>query len=146
MTYRELTRKLRRLGCALDRQAGGSHEIWINPANNKETTIPRHGNRDLAVGTVHVIRRDLDISRREFGSAQKDEPCQTVKYTAIVECCKETGLLVGYVPGFPGAHAQGESQDDLNEHLEDVITMLIGDGAGPSIASEFAGAQQIQNS
>ena len=36
MTYRELTRKLRRLGCAFDRQAGGSHEIWINTANNQE--------------------------------------------------------------------------------------------------------------
>lgn len=69
-----------------------------------------------------------------------------MKYAAIVESCKETGLYVGYVPGFPGAHAQGESLDELNEHLEEVITMLIGDGAGPSIASEFAGTQQIQNS
>ena len=69
MTYRELTRKLRRLGCTLDRQAGGSHEIWVNPASNKETTIPRHGNRDLATGTVHGIRRDLRISRKEFDSA-----------------------------------------------------------------------------
>ena len=54
-----------------------------------------------------------------------------MKYTAIVECCKETGLYVGYVPGFPGAHAQGESLDELNEHLKEVITMLIEDGAGP---------------
>ncbi len=52
MTYRELARKLRRLGCAFHREAGGSHEIWINPANNRETTIPRHGNRDLAIGTL----------------------------------------------------------------------------------------------
>ena len=69
MTYRELARKLRRLGCAFHRQAGGSHEIWINPANNRETTIPRHGNRDLAIGTLHGIRRDLGIERREFDRA-----------------------------------------------------------------------------
>ncbi len=69
MTYRELTRKLRRLGCVFDRQAGGSHEIWINPANKQETTVPRHGNRDLATGTVHGIRRDLGISRQEFDRA-----------------------------------------------------------------------------
>ncbi len=66
MTYRELTRKLKRLGCAFDRQAGGSHQIRSNPANNQETTVPRHGNRDLATGTVHEIRRDLGITRQEF--------------------------------------------------------------------------------
>ncbi len=69
MTYRELVRKLKRLGCAFDRQAGGSHEIWINLDNNRETTIPRHGNRDLATGTVHGIRRDLGIDRRDFDNA-----------------------------------------------------------------------------
>ena len=25
--------------------------MWINPANNRETTVPGHGNRDLARGT-----------------------------------------------------------------------------------------------
>ena len=69
MTYRELIRKLKRLGCTFDRQAGGSHEIWINLGNNRETTIPRHGNRDLATGTIHGIRRDLGIDRRDFDSA-----------------------------------------------------------------------------
>ncbi len=28
-------------------------------------------------------------------------------YTAVVERCPDTGLYVGYVPGFPGAHSQG---------------------------------------
>ena len=69
MTYRELTRKLRRLGCSFHRQAGGAHEIWINPANDRATTVPRHGNRDLATGTVHGIRRDLGFSRQEFDRA-----------------------------------------------------------------------------
>ena len=27
-------------------------------------------------------------------------------YTAVVERCADTGLYVGYVPGFPGAHSQ----------------------------------------
>ena len=34
-------------------------------------------------------------------------------YTAVVERDPETGLYVGYVPGFPGAHSQGESLDEL---------------------------------
>ena len=70
MTCRKLTRKLRRLGCASERQAGGSHEIWGNPANNQETTIPRHANRDLATGTIHGIRRELGITGQEFDRAQ----------------------------------------------------------------------------
>lgn len=27
-------------------------------------------------------------------------------FTAVVERCPDTGLYVGYVPGFPGAHTQ----------------------------------------
>ena len=48
MTYRELRRKFEGLGCRLERQASGSHEIWFNPANGQQTPIPRQGNRDLA--------------------------------------------------------------------------------------------------
>ena len=69
MNYRDLTRKLRKLECVFDRQAGGSHEIWINLASNGRTTIPRHGNRDIRTGMVHRIRRDLGISRRDFDRA-----------------------------------------------------------------------------
>jgi len=29
-------------------------------------------------------------------------------YPAVIEKCPETGIYVGYVPGFPGAHSQGE--------------------------------------
>jgi predicted RNase H-like HicB family nuclease len=27
-------------------------------------------------------------------------------YTAVIERCADTGMYVGYVPGFPGAHSQ----------------------------------------
>ena len=37
----------------------------------------------------------------------------TRNYTAVIERCPDTGLLVGYVPGFPGAHSQGETLDEL---------------------------------
>lgn len=66
-----------------------------------------------------------------------------MRLTAIVEHCKETGLYVGYVPGFPGAHAQGETLDEVNKHLKEVIAMLVEDGVEPSIDSEFIGIQQI---
>ncbi|MFN8991970.1 MAG: type II toxin-antitoxin system HicB family antitoxin, partial [Betaproteobacteria bacterium] len=28
-------------------------------------------------------------------------------YSAVIERDPQTGLFVGYVPGFPGAHSQG---------------------------------------
>jgi len=49
-------------------------------------------------------------------------------YTAIIERCLDTGFFVGYVPGFPGAHSQGESLDELSENLAEVIGMLFEDG------------------
>ena len=49
--------------------------------------------------------------------------------TAVVERCKDTGFYVGYVPGFVGAHSQGETLDELNRNLKEVIAMLLEDGA-----------------
>jgi predicted RNase H-like HicB family nuclease len=46
-------------------------------------------------------------------------------YLAVVERCPETRLYVGYVPGFPGAHSQGETLDELNNNLREVIEMLL---------------------
>jgi predicted RNase H-like HicB family nuclease len=46
-------------------------------------------------------------------------------FTAVVEKCADTGLYVGFVPGFPGAHSQGETLDELSENLHEVVTMLL---------------------
>jgi predicted RNase H-like HicB family nuclease len=49
-------------------------------------------------------------------------------FSAVIERCPDTGLLVGYVPGFPGAHSQAESLDELQANLQEVIAMLLEDG------------------
>jgi predicted RNase H-like HicB family nuclease len=64
-------------------------------------------------------------------------------FTAVVEKCAETGLFVGYIPGFPGAHSQGESLDELNENLHEVVEMLLEDGE-PMLEAEFVGTQLIE--
>ena len=64
-------------------------------------------------------------------------------YTAVVERDADTGLYVGYVPGFSGAHSQGETLDELHRNLQEVIAMLLEDGE-PVLAGEFAGIQTIQ--
>ena len=66
MNYRQLTRRLRKLGCEFVRQAPGSHEIWWNPRNGRFTVIPRHGGRDIPTGTLRTILRQLGIDPKEF--------------------------------------------------------------------------------
>lgn len=68
---------------------------------------------------------------------------RTRLFTAIIERCPETGLFVGYVPGFPGAHSQGETLDELNQNLAEVIAMLLEDGE-PELESQFVGTQTVQ--
>ena len=63
-------------------------------------------------------------------------------YTAVVEKCPETGLFVGFVPGFPGTHTQGESLDELRENLHEVLSMLLEDGE-PRLEAEFVGTQTV---
>lgn len=63
-------------------------------------------------------------------------------YTAVIERCPDTGLYVGFVPGFAGAHSQGESLDELHRNLQEVIAMLLEDGE-PEMEAEFIGTQRI---
>lgn len=64
------------------------------------------------------------------------------EYTAIIEKDSETGLYIGYVPGFPGAHSQAASLDELNDNLQEVIAMLLEDGE-PVLEGEFVGTQRV---
>jgi predicted RNase H-like HicB family nuclease len=63
-------------------------------------------------------------------------------YTAIVERCPDTGLYIGFIPGFQGAHTQAESLDELNKNLREVVEMLLEDGE-PKLESEFIGTQNV---
>jgi predicted RNase H-like HicB family nuclease len=64
------------------------------------------------------------------------------KFTAVVERCPDTGLYVGHIPGFPGAHSQGATLDELAANLREVVEMLLEDG-DPEFEAEFVGTQQI---
>lgn len=63
-------------------------------------------------------------------------------YTAVIEHCSETRLYVGYVPGFPGAHSQGATLDELQANLREVIAMLLEDGE-PKLETDFVGTQTV---
>ena len=62
-------------------------------------------------------------------------------FNVVVERDPDTGLYVGYVPGWPGA--QGEGLDELRRNLQEVVEMLLEDGE-PKLESEFVGIQTIQ--
>jgi len=63
-------------------------------------------------------------------------------FTAVVERDPETGLFVGYIPGWTGAHSQGATLDELRENLREVAAMLLEDG-DPRLEAEFIGTQSI---
>ena len=53
-------------------------------------------------------------------------------FTAIIERVgkashgnRDTGIYVGYIPNFPGAHSQGETLDELRKNLSEVLEMLL---------------------
>ena len=64
-------------------------------------------------------------------------------YNFVVERDPDTSLLIGYVPGWPGAHSQGADIDELQANLREVIEMLLEDGE-PALESEFVDVRTIQ--
>ena len=64
-------------------------------------------------------------------------------FNFVVERDPDTGLYVGHVPGWPGAHSQGSDLDELQQNLQEVIEMLLEDG-DPKLESEFVGVQTIR--
>ena len=63
------------------------------------------------------------------------------QFLAVIEKCPDTGLYVGHVPGFPGAHSQGSTLEELNANMQEVLAMLLEDDIQPE--SEFVGTQLI---
>ena len=64
-TYRQIIKKIKKLGFAFDRQAAGSHEIWFNLNTHCYTTIPNHPG-DMPEGTLRAILKQARISADEF--------------------------------------------------------------------------------
>ena len=54
----------------------------------------------------------------------------------------ETGLFVGYIPGWPRAHSQGATLNELRANLREVASMLLEDRE-PRLEAEFIGTEAI---
>lgn len=67
MNYRQVRRKLEKLGCVeIRRRGGGSHRLWHNPSNDSFTTVPDWGGKDLKVGTLRAAVRQLGLDWQTF--------------------------------------------------------------------------------
>ena len=64
------------------------------------------------------------------------------EYAAVVEQDPETGLYVGYIPGFPGAHSQADTLNELNTNLREVVEILSEDGE-PILEGESVDTQRM---
>lgn len=64
-------------------------------------------------------------------------------FNAVIVRDRGTGTFVGHVPGWPGAHSQGASLDELRANLSEVVAMLLEDGE-PELESEFVGLLSVQ--
>jgi mRNA interferase HicA len=58
MSRKDFLKHLRQEGCELLREGRG-HSIWVNPANEQQTSIPRH--REINDYTARAICRQLSI-------------------------------------------------------------------------------------
>ena len=62
--YRELVKKLKAGGFALERKASGSHEVWFNQLSSRSCSVPRH--TEVASGTAKNIIKQMGLSEKEF--------------------------------------------------------------------------------
>ena len=70
MKYRQVARKLRKLGCEeIPRRGGGSHRKWHNPATGGYAPVPDWGAKDLKIGTLRGVVRFLGLDWEDFKQA-----------------------------------------------------------------------------
>jgi len=66
-------------------------------------------------------------------------------FMAYVEYDPEVCVYVGVVPGIPGAHTQGETLDELQRNLKEVLELCLAElGQSADDLPKFVGLQQIE--
>lgn len=92
-----------------------------------------------------TARRKIELRFRRNTEHLSETPTESSmsSFAAVIERDQETGLFVGYIPGWAGAHSQGETLDELRVNLREVVDMLLEDGA-PTLDAEFIGTQTLE--
>lgn len=59
MKRRDFEKHLRTVGCLLHHHGGG-HDVWLNPASQRKSTVPRHN--EVKAALVVAICRQLGVT------------------------------------------------------------------------------------
>jgi predicted RNA binding protein YcfA (HicA-like mRNA interferase family) len=59
MSARKVLKKLRKVGCKILRQKGSHVQVSCGPG--RQSTVPKHGSKDIATGTLKAIEKSLEI-------------------------------------------------------------------------------------
>jgi len=66
LRYREVTKRLRKLGFRFYRQGKGSHELWVRDDDGKVIPVPHHKGKAIRKGTVRAIIQEAGVSVETF--------------------------------------------------------------------------------
>jgi len=61
VTWAQLQRKLKKAGFRLERQAGGSHQIWVQDRTGKRMVIAVHTSKEIGTGLAQKILKEVGI-------------------------------------------------------------------------------------
>lgn len=64
LPYRDVIKKLRKLGFVFRRSTGGSHEVWWNEKTKKTCVVPHH--KEIKSGTLRSILQQAGIDVDKF--------------------------------------------------------------------------------
>lgn len=64
LSYRDIIKKLRKLGFVFRRATGGTHEIWWNEQTKKTCVVPHH--KEIKTGTIRSIIKQAGVSKDNF--------------------------------------------------------------------------------
>ncbi|GBE49658.1 YcfA-like protein [bacterium BMS3Bbin13] len=96
--YRQIVKRLKKLGFEFNRQAAGPHEIWFNPETDKYTTIPNHPG-DMPEGTLKAILNQAGISTDQFLNAYIDNAPMSGAYGVFAAILCPVRALPGSATG-----------------------------------------------
>ncbi len=66
LNYREVVKRLRRLGFRFYRHGRGSHELWGRDTDSVVVPVPRHKGKAIRKGTLRAIIREIGVDVDEF--------------------------------------------------------------------------------
>jgi predicted HTH domain antitoxin/predicted RNase H-like HicB family nuclease len=90
---------------------------------------------------MHFDEEDLEHDIATLRSLERLRSEMT--HAGVYSHDPETGLYVGHIPGFRGAHSAGDTIEELMENLTEVVEMLLEDGE-PVLEGEFVGTATVK--